>query len=256
LDQKVLFIARLTKVWKGLIKRLLEQGIACEQIDTSRIAYKRIDDDYTIDLVVVDTHTAEEGGRTLAGRLKGSSRFVDIPILVAGEDLDRKLVADLAGMGVRDFMILPTEPEQFEEKVRDLIANGKKTVLIVDDEPAIAEILKDHLELERYRVVTAGSAEEAVEVLAKTPVHVIVSDVVLPGEWGPQLLSRVKKDHPDVGFIIMTGFSGKFKPQDALDAGADGYFTKPFKNTELVRTLREVLKGRTRANKTQQSASA
>ena len=119
--------------------------------------------------------------------------------------------------------------------------SGKRIVLIVDDEPEILNLLKNVLEIERFKVLTAESAEKALEVLTENKVHAIVSDILLPGITGIDLLVAIKQQYEHTPVILITGYSGKFTPQHAISAGADGYFKKPFRNLELVQTLRQVI---------------
>ena len=70
------------------------------------------------------------------------------------------------------------------------------TVLVVDDEPAIREMLTDALSREPYEVLCAGSAEEALAVLAEEPVDVVISDEVMPGMSGSEMPSQWKNPGP------------------------------------------------------------
>jgi len=108
--------------------------------------------------------------------------------------------------------------------------------------------------LERFRVITAGTAEDGIKILGEKHIDVVVSDIMLPGMRGTDLLALIKKDSPEIPVILITGFSGKITPQQAIAIGADGYFAKPFHNKDLAFTLRSVLQqyerngGRRRAN--------
>jgi len=69
----------------------------------------------------------------------------------------------------------------------------------------------------------------------------VVTDVMLPGKSGIELLEIIKKDNPEMPVILITGFSGQFTPRDAISLGADGFFAKPFNNIELSYKLRLIL---------------
>ncbi|MCK4856881.1 MAG: response regulator [candidate division Zixibacteria bacterium] len=145
-------------------------------------------------------------------------------------------------MGVNNIIAPPICEETLIAKAQKAIANGRRTVLVVDDEPSITKLLTDFLEAEWFTVIAAASAEEALDIMKRERIHVIVSDIILPKMWGTELLAKIKSDYPDVPVILITGFAGEYTPEKAVSAGADGYFAKPFRNTELVYTLRQVLR--------------
>ena len=58
---------------------------------------------------------------------------------------------------------------------------------------------------------------------------------------GIELLSEIKAHHPEVSVVLITAYAGEYSAQDALEAGADAFIAKPFKNVEITHTLREML---------------
>ncbi|MDX9858966.1 MAG: response regulator [candidate division Zixibacteria bacterium] len=131
--------------------------------------------------------------------------------------------------------------DDFRDRVHQAIAVGSRTVLVVDDEVMILDILEQSLQRERFGVITATSVDQAIQYLESTRVHAVVSDMLMPGRNSFGLLVEVKERFPHIPVIIITGYSGRFSPKDCIAAGADAYCTKPFKNAEIVRTLRAVL---------------
>ncbi len=117
-------------------------------------------------------------------------------------------------------------------------------VLIVDDEMNIRRVLAAMLKRDGYEVTTAGDGEQALAVLQKTPVHVVVTDLVMPKVGGMELLKRVSADYPDVPVILITAHGSVDSAVAALKAGAFDYVTKPFEQEEL----RKVIAKAARAN--------
>ncbi|HEX9106375.1 MAG TPA: response regulator, partial [Longimicrobiales bacterium] len=78
------------------------------------------------------------------------------------------------------------------------------TVLVVDDEPAVREVLRLRIEAWGPRVVQAGDVAEAERAMAATPPDVVVSDVVMPDASGLELLARLTRDNPGLPVILMT----------------------------------------------------
>lgn len=113
--------------------------------------------------------------------------------------------------------------------------NGvEPTLLLVDDEPNIINSLKRLLRREGYRILTAESGAEALELLAANTVQVIVSDHRMPGMSGVELLSRVRDLYPSTRRIILSGYSDIGTLTDAINRGAVWKFiSKPWDDEEL-----------------------
>jgi two-component system, NtrC family, response regulator len=110
-------------------------------------------------------------------------------------------------------------------------------VLIVDDELNIRRVLAAMLARAGYEVTTAEDGEQALAVLHKTPVHVVVTDLVMPRLGGMELLQRVATEFPDVPVIMITAHGTVDSAVAALKAGAFDYITKPFEQEELKKVI-------------------
>ena len=117
----------------------------------------------------------------------------------------------------------------------------KSKILVVDDEADLLAELAPMLERAGYSVTTAGDGVQALRAVEQIKPELVVLDVMMPRMSGMALLVQLKSNYPAVPVILITGYGGRFTPQEAMGAGADGYFLKPFKNVELIRTLRGVL---------------
>jgi DNA-binding NtrC family response regulator len=106
-------------------------------------------------------------------------------------------------------------------------------ILVVDDEPMMQTLLERILTRDGYRVLIAGNGAEALEVLARESVSIVISDLQMPVLNGLDLLKTLKKVYPHVGAIIMTAYGDTYTVKDALLLGADEYITKPFKSFEI-----------------------
>jgi len=116
------------------------------------------------------------------------------------------------------------------------------TVLLVDDEPGVVEGLKRALRHEPYTILEAGSADEALKLLADTPVDVIVSDEKMPGTPGTELLARVRSEHPEVMGIILTGYASLDAAIRAINEGeVYRFLTKPVSYADVAVSIRHAL---------------
>ena len=115
-------------------------------------------------------------------------------------------------------------------------------VLIVDDDPTIRDLLKDVLSLEPYAILSAGSAEEALAMLAQESVDVVISDEKMPGMSGSEFLSVVRQDYPDTIRMILTGHASLETAIRAINEGEIyRFFTKPCNVFDLAMTTRQAL---------------
>lgn len=117
-----------------------------------------------------------------------------------------------------------------------------RRVLLVDDEPHVTEALKRALHEEPYDVLTANSGQEALGILAGTPVDVIVADEKMPGMSGTELLTIVRRIYPSTVRMILTGYASVEAAMAAVnDAGIDRFFTKPYDDAALATSIRQAL---------------
>ena len=116
------------------------------------------------------------------------------------------------------------------------------TILIVDDEEKLLEVLSVALEGMGYATLTAESSEKALNILDKQDVHLILSDLRLPGLSGRELMERVKKLHPDLPVVIMTAYASLKDAVEIIKEGAFDYVVKPFDLDALEATVASALR--------------
>lgn len=117
------------------------------------------------------------------------------------------------------------------------------TVLIVDDEPDIRELIRFALEESSYRVLEAGHADEARKLLVEQP-DLVLLDWMLPGRSGLELAEQLKQN-PKTRSMPIIMISARGEEEDrvkGLDTGADDYITKPFSPREMVARVNAVLR--------------
>src|SRR5262245_53187514 len=119
------------------------------------------------------------------------------------------------------------------------------TVLVVDDEPAIVDSLQKILERESLRVLTAGSGGEALDIIRREPISVLLTDLMMPGMSGMDLLRASKSVAPETETVLMTAYGTVENAVEAMKQGAYDFVTKPIKRAHLVRVVGKALEKRT-----------
>ena len=120
---------------------------------------------------------------------------------------------------------------------------GKK-ILVVDDEPYLAEMMANRLEANRYTVVTALSGRDALDQVAKVKPDLILLDILMPDMDGYQILRRLKEDPKtqSLPVIMLTVKKWSEDIKKAMETGAADYIVKPFNPAEVLKKIEGVLK--------------
>jgi CheY-like chemotaxis protein len=121
--------------------------------------------------------------------------------------------------------------------------NGRGTLLVVDDEPAVRDIAARILERGGYQVLRADCGEQALEVLRQAPraVDLVLLDLGMPGMGGAAALRRLLEERGDLKVLIATGYAQEGELSGALELGAVGRIGKPFRQAELLTKVGEAL---------------
>jgi len=115
------------------------------------------------------------------------------------------------------------------------------TILVVDDEPNIADLVELYLRKEGFRVLKAGSGEDGLAAARRERPRLVVLDVGLPGIDGLEVCRRLRSESP-VPVIFLTARDGEIDRVLGLEMGGDDYLTKPFSPRELVARVKAVLR--------------
>lgn len=116
-------------------------------------------------------------------------------------------------------------------------------LLLVDDDPVLRETLSTVLEGEGFRVTVAASGEEAEEKLAAElpPFDLVITDLVMPGKGGMDVLRSALKVDPSCTVLVLTGFGSVREATEAVEEGAFGLVTKPLQVDQFRNTLRRLV---------------
>jgi len=119
--------------------------------------------------------------------------------------------------------------------------SDQPTILLVDDDPDIADLLKVYLGSEGFSFLWAETGEALRETIAHEPVDLVLMDLMLPGEDGLSL-TRELRNQSNIGIIMLTAKGDTVDRVVGLELGADDYIAKPFEKRELLARIRSVLR--------------
>ena len=126
------------------------------------------------------------------------------------------------------------------------VAGGTETILIAEDEPDLRELARIFLEDYGYKVLEAASADQAIETAEITaePIHLLLTDVIMPGMSGRQLAERILSKRPQTRIMYMTGYTDDMVVQHKVLEPGVQLLQKPFTRADLALKVRATLDAR------------
>lgn len=210
-------------------------------------------------LVLLDLVMPNMNGYELLERAKADPLTVNIPVLVVSNSGQPVEIERLLALGAKDYVAKAHfSPEEVLEKVERCIGtddtgtsggnlgHDPKTtkLLIVEDEPLLAEISSDRFKHAGYQVLVATDGTGALEVARREKPHLMLLDLVMPGMSGFEVLRQMKQD-PELAkipVVICSNLAQENEIKDAMHLGAIDYFVKSdYTPSQLIRKVQEVL---------------
>ncbi len=142
---------------------------------------------------------------------------------------------------------LEAETRESEPEAEPEPARGNERILVVDDEQQIVDMIRRMLDGMGYDVTVRYSSPDALEAFRVNPdrFDLVITDQTMPNLTGAEFCRELMKIRPDVRIILCTGFSDLISRKKAFDLGIRGFLMKPVEKKDLIRTIREVLDGKT-----------
>jgi CheY-like chemotaxis protein len=154
-------------------------------------------------------------------------------------------VSSEPGRGAKFEVYLPRVAEEVQTPratPTNELTRGSETLLLVEDEEGVRCIVSEMLEWYGYKVLRANGASEAVAIARSHdgPIHLLVTDVVMPRLSGRALRDEISTHRPQIPVLYISGYAGEDRTQELLKNGA-AFLAKPFTATALAQKVREVL---------------
>jgi PAS domain S-box-containing protein len=183
---------------------------------------------------------------TTKGVGKGTGLGLSMVYGIVQQNLGTIHVRSELGSGTVFEIYLPAVPAV--EEVKEAVGltgrlQGDETILVAEDEPGVREFVRDSLQQLGYTVLPAADGYEAIRVLEEHsgPVHLLLTDVIMPLMSGPELAKRVQAVKPAAKVLYMSGYTGDALAFHGLPHRKAGFIEKPFTVTVLAEVVRKVL---------------
>ncbi|MCB0697953.1 MAG: response regulator [Chitinophagaceae bacterium] len=119
---------------------------------------------------------------------------------------------------------------------------SKQKVLIIEDDPGIASMLRSIMLIAKVEAIHADSGKKGLELLRIENIGMIICDIMLPDIIGYDILKQVRAEQEThIPFVFLTAFADPADVQRGLNAGADRYLTKPFAASTLLKAIKELM---------------
>lgn len=122
------------------------------------------------------------------------------------------------------------------------MSDSRKKVLIVDDDQSIIEILSDMMAIFGHEYVTARDGVEALDVLKKHYIDIVITDMMMPNMDGMELLKYINSNYPSIKVIVVTGYDRTYTYTDVIREGASDFISKPFNTDELEAKMNRIIR--------------
>lgn len=215
------------------------------------------------DAVVLDVRMPDIDGIEVFKEIR--QKHPDVPVMLLTGYGSLTDAFQTSKDGVADYLFKPIEIDELADRIRRVVVRSTShkakeprpgrdalpaetvNIMLVDDEVHFLDSMKKVLQRRNMDVTTAESGRDALDLLTRRPVDVVVLDLKMPGMDGMEVLRRIKTGFPHIEVIILTGHPSVETALEVIDLGANEYLKKPPEIDDLVRTIRKLYEERQRA---------
>ena len=194
-----------------------------------------------VDLITLDLMMPTMSGYDLLGMLTDDPMTKDTPVLIISvvEDKEKGIL-----LGASDYLTKPFRERELVQKIQALLGEEKRSVLVVDDDPAVSESLRLQLEDKGFVVEVARDGDEAIGRLESQVPDLVILDVIMPGKNGYEVLRWIRNDPKtsDLPVIILSAHPLVGEHEELLHLGVDAHFEKSAGLSALYRKVDSVLR--------------
>jgi DNA-binding response OmpR family regulator len=263
--KKILVVEDERPLLMAIKSKLENEGYDVEVAEDGAVGEKKIEQ-WEPDLVLLDILLPKKDGFEILEGLE--KKKIKLPIIIISNSGQPVEIERALKLGVKDYLIKADfSPSEVLKKVKEVVGPGVQdgsekaasgdlsskteaggeTVLIVEDDEFLRQLVGQKLEKEGFKVANAIDSAETFKVLEESKPHIILLDLILPGMDGFEILNQLKKDNSTSGIpvIVLSNLGQKEDIERAMAAGAEDYLIKAnFTPSEIVEKIRTILRKR------------
>jgi len=241
-DRRLILIADDDPMISNLLKGLFGTDVDVQIVQNGRDVEREIDAQKP-DLVLLDDDMPGMRGIQIIENMHKSGNLKTTPVIMLTANDAPQNVMRAMSYGAVDYYTKPFEPMELVNKVRSLLNRMRHSVLIIDDDQTIHNLLGARFEMSGLRVISASEGREALFLMDRDTPDLIVLDRMMPGMEGGAVLHQIRKNpaHADIPVIMLTARSAKGDAHEWMRRGATDFVLKPFDPNELVLRAMRIL---------------
>jgi signal transduction histidine kinase/CheY-like chemotaxis protein len=199
---------------------------------------------YEVDLLITDHTMPHMTGLELAHKI--SAIRSDLPVILCSGYAEPVSRQEAEKAGINAFLAKPFEMKELAETIRQVLCLSSRVmrILVIDDDEQMRALLKQAMQWAGFEVTTAENGRKGQQAFEERPTDLIITDLIMPEQEGLETIRVIKKNHPTVKIIAISG-GGRIGPEAylpaAMELGADRVFSKPFDIKELVANVQDLL---------------
>ncbi|MEA2029973.1 MAG: response regulator [candidate division Zixibacteria bacterium] len=226
------------KLSQKLIVSILEKNsIEVEAMGSAKAAMDFLKNGELVDVIISDVMMPHIDGFMFTRLLNTDKRLNKIPVILCTALNDKASLVKGIEVGIAGYVIKPVKEAILIPKVKKAAENSPGAVLVVDDEELMRGIIVAFLKRDLYKVMTAKSGNDAIEIIKNNKVAMVISDIAMPEMDGFKLLSYIKEINMSIPVILISG-RNEYSRDEIVATGADDFIAKPFHNTEISDKVR------------------
>ena len=223
-----------------MLKKLFGDEIDVKIVENGSEVERTITE-FRPNLLLLDDNLPGLTGIEIIERLHKAGAMKTLPVFMLTANKEPENVMRAISLGAVDYYTKPFEPMEFVKKIRLILERMKHTVLLIDDDPTIHEILSSRFQMSGLKVLSALNGKQALETLESNGASVIILDRMMPGLEGGAVLHQLSQNEKlkDIPVIMLTARNSQEGAHDWMKRGAADFMFKPFNPDEVVlRTFR------------------
>ena len=196
------------------------------------------------DLILLDVSMPGLNGFQVLSRIKQDAILQTIPVMMLTREDEETSVKNAFSQGALDYIVKPFKTTSLSRRVMSFLRNDRQSVLIVDDDDLVADLLRHRFFLMGYNVLVARNGNDALSLLQSEKPDLVILDIILPFLDGLTVLKRAKANRATrhIPVVLLTEKAEKKHALIGFDNGAHDYITKPFDIDDLAARVASILR--------------
>ena len=193
-----------------------------------------------ISLIMTDIEMPEEDGFAFLSYVNNNTHLKQIPVFVLSAFSDQEVVMKALSMGAKDYITKPFKYDILISKIEQKLAAALKNILLVSDNQSSVSFIDRTLRTEQFEIINAENGKDALDIMNKENISVVLLEIKLPDMSGFDLLTELKNISSDIPILYFVEKKSNYTLIDIIHKGGNGVIERPFNNKDIIKTFKEL----------------